>query len=58
MIRETDVTEQVTYIMPVVTPVVSGYMQTGYDLKLAALLAQLCGITMQELIKRTVEAQR
>ena len=54
---ETDFTEQVTTLLPVpvLTPVVSGYMQAGYDLKLAALLAQLLGITAQELIERTQE---
>jgi hypothetical protein len=58
MTTQTEVSEQVTQLLPtpVFTPVVSGYMQAGYDLKLAALLAQLCGITIQELIERTEEA--
>ncbi len=56
---EADITKEVTQLMPVPTvamPVVSGSMQHGYDMALAALLAQLLGITAEELVKRTQEA--
>ena len=64
---ESDIAEEVTQLMPVTsvdenatmrvaTPTVSGYMQHGYDIRLAALLAQLLGITAEELVKRTQEA--
>ncbi len=52
---DTDITEQVTTILP--TPVAGGYRQNGYDMRLAALLAQLCGITAQELVERTQEVR-
>ena len=66
---EADITKEVTQLMPittvdenatlrVATPVVSGYMQHGYDLRLAAILAQMLGITAEELVKRTQEAER
>ncbi len=61
-----DITKEVTQLMPVTTvdenatlrvatPTVSGYMQHGYDMALARVLAQLLGITADELVKRTQE---
>ncbi len=70
MNEASDITREVTQLMPaatvvdenatlrIATPTVSGYMQHGYDMRLAALLAQLLGITAEELVKRTQEAQR
>ena len=48
-----DITEEVTQLLPATTPNAS-----GYDMRLAALLAQLLGITAEELVKRTQEASR
>ena len=63
---EADITKEVTQLMPativdenatirVATPTIS-YMQHGYDIRLAALLAQLLGVTADELVQRTQEA--
>ncbi len=63
---EADITKEVTQLMPattvdenatmrVATPTVSPYMQHGYDMALAALLAQLLGVTAEELIARMEE---
>ncbi len=64
---EADITKEVTQLMPatsvdenatlrVATPTVSGYMQHGYDMALAAILAQLLGVTAEELVQRIQEA--
>ena len=56
-----DFTEQVTTVLPIPTipaPVVSGYMQDGYDLKLALILATMLGITAYELIQRCKQAAK
>ncbi len=49
-----DITDE-NATMHVATPTVSGYMQHGYDMRLAALLAQLLGVTAEELIARMEE---
>ena len=54
ILSATSVDENAT--LRVATPTVSGYMQHGYDMRLAAILAQLLGITAEELVKRTQEA--
>jgi len=66
-----DIAEEVTQLMPVTIvdenatvrvaipmPAVSPAMLHGYDMALARVLAQLLGITAEELVKRTQEASR
>lgn len=59
MIDTKDVADRDTVIsIPVALPGVSGYMQAGYDLKLAAILAELCNpLTVQDLIARCIAEQ-